>query len=301
MLSVLFRLIGRLPLRVLHALGAIAGRWAYRVSDDYRGKVDRFLAQAGLDDPALLHAALAESGKAMTEIPWLWTRDSLQTTAGMQVVGWELVERAHAAGRGILFLTPHLGCFEITAQRYALSSPITVLYSAPRRRWVRQIVESARARHHLNTAPATLAGVRQLARALKRGEAVGILPDQVPGPNEGIWAEFFGRPAFTMTLPAKLQAMSDCVVILAYGERLPRSAGYRLHLIEWTADFGNDPLTQARRLNQAMERVIRLCPSQYLWGYNRYKAPAGVEPAPPDLQSQLQGRGPSAHATEPTS
>jgi KDO2-lipid IV(A) lauroyltransferase len=114
-----------------------------------------------------------------------------------------------------------------------------------------------------------------LIKALRRGEAIGILPDQAPGVGEGEWANFFGRPAYTMTLVSRLQASTGAAVVMAFAERLPGGAGYSLHLERVTAD----PLTPVA-LNRAVERVVSRCPGQYLWGYNRYKVPAGAEPPP---------------------
>jgi len=112
--------------------------------------------------------------------------------------------------------------------------------------------------------------VRQLIKALKRGEAVGILPDQAPGVGEGEWADFFGKPAYTMTLAGRLQQSTGAAVVMAFAERLPAGAGYQLHLRRIAAD----PLG-AQQLNRAVEDVIRIRPAQYFWGYNRYKKPAG--------------------------
>lgn len=285
--AALVRLAGHLPLRFLHAVGALAGRLAYRFSAGYRHKIDHFSAHAGHTEPAFRRAAVMQGGKALAEIPWMWTQPSTVTTARMTATGWDAVERAHAAGKGILFMTPHLGCFEGAAQYYAVhGGPITVLYSPPRQPWLRKIVDSARARANLHTAPATLAGVRQLAKALKRGEAVGILPDQVPGPNEGIWAEFFGQAAYTMTLPAKLQLLTGATVVLAYAERLDKGRGFCVHFYAHDEAFTNDTLDQARTINRAMERLIAIQPTQYMWGYNRFKVPAGVNPPPADLTTQ---------------
>ncbi|MET5013232.1 hypothetical protein AAHH80_40045, partial [Burkholderia pseudomallei] len=64
------------------------------------------------------------------------------------------------------------------------------------------------------------AGVRQMLRALKKGETVGLLPDQVPPEGMGAWAPFFGRSAYTMTMAAKLVAQTRCAVVLLRGERL---------------------------------------------------------------------------------
>jgi Kdo2-lipid IVA lauroyltransferase/acyltransferase len=141
------------------------------------------------------------------------------------------------------------------------------------------LVEGGRARNNLLLAPATLAGVRILVRELKKGFTVGILPDQTPQQGEGIWVDYFGRPAYTMTLPAKLQQMSGSNVVLTYAERLPKGKGYRVHFVP----FGRLPegslQAQALAINVAMEQLIARCPAQYFWSYNRYKVPPGVAPA----------------------
>ncbi|MFN7278379.1 MAG: lysophospholipid acyltransferase family protein, partial [Betaproteobacteria bacterium] len=105
-----------------------------------------------------------------------------------------------------------------------------------------------------------------------------LLPDQVPGNGEGLWAEFFGRQAYTMTLVGKLQRATGCAVILAFARRLPGGRGFRLELRAVPDDLSGT--AGARRLNAALEALIRGCPEQYLWSYNRFKVPAGAEPPP---------------------
>jgi KDO2-lipid IV(A) lauroyltransferase len=185
-----------------------------------------------------------------------------------------LIEAARATGRGILFLTPHLGCFEVTAQGYAQRfGRITVLFRPPRKAYLRELVAQARERANLAAAPTSLAGVKQLLKALKSGEAVGLLPDQVPPEGQGTWAPFFGRPAYTMTLPARLARQADAVLLLAWGERLAWGRGYRIHLRAWDEPVATEPGVAARQINARMESLIRECPTQYMWGYARYKQP----------------------------
>jgi KDO2-lipid IV(A) lauroyltransferase len=106
---------------------------------------------------------------------------------------------------------------------------------------------------------------------------VGILPDQVPAVGEGEWVEFFGRPAYTMTLAGKLAARADVAAFLVMGRRLPRGAGYDVRVTPLApARAGESP---ARRVNRALEEAIREHPAQYLWGYNRYKRPPGAPAA----------------------
>jgi KDO2-lipid IV(A) lauroyltransferase len=131
----------------------------------------------------------------------------------------------------------------------------------------------------MQMAPADPRGVRMLVRALKRGEAVGILPDQTPTAGEGVWAPFFGKPAYTMTLVHRLHRLTGAPVVALFAERLPRGAGYRLHWEE-IGDLPEDATQAATRINAAVERLIAVAPTQYLWGYNRYKHPKGAD-APP--------------------
>jgi len=276
----LARLLARLPLSVLHRLGALCGKIVYLASPRYRACLSTNLRLAGFAQDALLRQAIAEAGKGLLELPAIWLRPH-GVVAGwvVRVSGWELVESALARRRGIIFLTPHLGCFEITAQYYAYrasaQAPLTALYRPPKMKALRSLLLAGRDRPNLHMASADLKGVRALLRALKRGEAIGILPDQAPGVGEGEWAEFFGRPAYTMTLAGRLAAGSDAQVVLAYAERLPLGGGYHLHLAPMPAPLAGE--LPARTLNRALEGLIRLCPAQYAWGYNRYKVPAGAQ------------------------
>ncbi|MEO7009068.1 MAG: lysophospholipid acyltransferase family protein, partial [Caldimonas sp.] len=142
---------------------------------------------------------------------------------------------------------------------------------------LRPLVGGSRTRPGLAAAPATLAGVRQMIRALRRGEAVGLLPDQVPPEGLGVWAPFFGKPAYTMTLAARLVQQTGAVPLAAWGERLAGGAGYAVHVAAFAEALPADPAAQAESaavVNRAMERLIRQRPEQYLWGYHRYKAPS---------------------------
>jgi KDO2-lipid IV(A) lauroyltransferase len=209
----------------------------------------------------------------------------------VRIEGAEIIEQAHQRGRGIVFLTPHMGCFEVTAQAYAEcyggGHPITVLYRPARKPWLRNLIDTARARPGLATAPATLAGVRQMMRALRRGEAVGLLPDQVPPEDMGVWAPFFGKPAYTMTLAGRLAQQTGASVLLAWGERLPRGRGYVVRFSAFDEPLPESLEAQAESaaaINRAMERLILQRPQQYLWGYDRYKAPRRTNAARATVQ-----------------
>ncbi|GIZ50796.1 lysophospholipid acyltransferase family protein [Noviherbaspirillum aridicola] len=274
MLVTLFRLLSRLPLPILHAVGSALGWLVYLVSPKYRRRMAANIRRAGFGDS--LPQAVREAGKNVLELPFVWCAPPQRVLDSVRVEDWDVVQQALDAGGGIIFLTPHLGCFEITAQVVATRTPLTVMYRPPRKEALKPLIEGARARGRLRLAPATLSGVRTLLKTLRSGEPIGILPDQVPQNGEGVWADFFGLPAYTMTLPGKLQQMSGAPVILTYAERLPRGAGFVLRFFRLDRALGDTAEQQARTINAAMEELIARCPAQYFWSYHRYKAPKGV-------------------------
>jgi KDO2-lipid IV(A) lauroyltransferase len=273
MLPVLFRLIARLPLALLQAGGALIGMLVYAASAGYRGKLRANLARAGYP-PSLRGPAARAAGAMIGELAWIWFRSPDELARRVRCDDLSPLLEAHAMGRGVLVLTPHLGGFEVTAPWVALRWPSTIIYRPSRRPGLERLLREARNRGGLTAAPATLSGVRALLRALRRGEMVGLLPDQVPGEGDGVWAPFLGAPAYTMALPERLARASGAPVVLLWAERLPHGRGWLLRLER----FDGEPTPEA--VNAAMERLIRRLPRQYLWGYNRYKRPAGAG-APP--------------------
>ncbi len=289
----LFAWLARRPLRLLHAVGALLGWLAYLGSGVYRRRLRANAARAGVS-PGERRRSVAEAGKMVMELPRLWLRPHDEPIA--DPVAWrgdDLIEAALARGRGLMLLTAHLGAFEVAAQAYAerwgARQPMTALYRPARQPWLRGMMERSRRRPGLLTAPANLAGVRQLMRALKAGQTLGMLPDQVPPEGLGVWAPFHGEPAYTMTLANRLAAQTGCALLLITVRRRPRGGGYDIEVAPLPeplpapeAFAGDDAawtLAAATALNRAMQWQIARLPSQYLWGYHRFKQPRQPEAA----------------------
>jgi KDO2-lipid IV(A) lauroyltransferase len=272
-------------LRFLHALGGLLGWVVWLLSPVYRRRLRDNAGLAGVS-AGEQRAAVAEAGRMTLELPRLWLRPGdAPVPDPVRWEGAELIEQALGHPGGLLILTPHLGSFEVAAhayaQRFGARQPMTVLYRPARKAWLRQMEEAARARPGLASAPASLAGVRQLMRALRDGGTVALLPDQVPPQGQGVWAPFFGQPAYTMTLGARLARQTGATVLLSWCERLPQGCGHVVHMTPWMQPWpepeGLDDeawtLQAATAINRAMEELILRRPSQYLWGYHRYKQP----------------------------
>jgi Kdo2-lipid IVA lauroyltransferase/acyltransferase len=287
-MTLVFKCLSWLPLWLAHGMGAALGWVVFALSPTYRR---RFLAntrQAGYRFGQVV-GAVAQTGRMVAEIPKLWTSDhgkpQSQPANGKRVpFEWDqastitCIEAAYKKGKGVIFLTPHLGCFEIVAQALALQfsaqhGPLTVLYRPARKAWMAQLVANSRDRPGLIAVPTNLFGVRQMIKALRKGEAVGLLPDQVPPDGMGLWSGFFGKDAYTMTLAARLAAQTGATVLVGWGRRLPWGRGYEIHFHEIDQGLDGDLTTAVQRMNAEMEALIRVCPSQYLWGYGRYKQP----------------------------
>ena len=236
------------------------------------------------ENASILNSSIAEQGKGIAELAIAWTApvEKLYTLI-RGCTGWEHIDAAKAQQRAIIFVTPHLGCYDIAGRYLASRIPITAMYRPPKQAWLEPIMQQGRAREGAATAAADTGGVRVLLKTLKAGGNIIILPDQVPAPGQGgdgVWADFFGRPAYTMTLLPRLAHSADAAVLFFFAERLPKGAGYHVHIEPVTEAFSRDKHVAARQTNAMVERLVSMAPAQYLWGYNRYKHPAGAPAAP---------------------
>jgi KDO2-lipid IV(A) lauroyltransferase len=269
--------LSRWPLGRLHGVGAALAWVFYFSSARERRRIRKNLQDAGFGAEETLRQTVTEHGKGMMELPALWLRSSREIASLVRDVnGIEIVEAAERMGKGIVYLTPHLGSFEVAAQWLALRAPMTVLYRPPRRVELEPLMLAGRNKEGMKTATTDLKGVRVLLKALRKGETIGMLPDQVPSKGEGEWADFFGRPAYTMTLATRLAENSGAPIVICYTRRLPQGAGFELNFSAMPERLPQE--SDGRWVNRAMENLISRCPSQYLWSYRRHKRPAGVEP-----------------------
>lgn len=272
MLLLLLRLLACLPLSVLHGLGRFAGGLIYALPGKYRTRLRANATQAGYPEAVFARRAAREAGAMILELAYVWLRTP-QAVARVEVDDAADLHEALADPRGILFLTPHLGCYDITARWLAQHRAMTVMYRPPRKSYLAPILSTIRNTEGLTAVPATMQGVRAFVRTLKQGHSIGMLPDQVPNAGDGVWVPFFDRPAFTTTLPGRLARQTKVPVVMVAGERLPGGRGWRLHHLRLPDPLPESPEEQARLINAAMETLIRRCPQQYLWSYNRYKQP----------------------------
>ncbi len=277
LLKLFLRFCARLPLRGAQGVGATLGRLLTLIPNRARAVTRRNLDACLPELPArerrrLADRSLVETGMTATEMGalWYWPRArALALVNGDR--GREAVDAALAQGRGVVLASPHLGNWEMTGLYCSSLYTMTSLYRPPRIRELDEFMQQARERAGARLVPANAAGVRALYRALEQGEVVGILPDQEPGRGGGIFADFFGIPAYTMTLIGRLVKRTGAPVFFTWAERLPDGRGFHVHYapvpnIDGEASI--EDITAA--INASAEACIRTIPSQYQWSYKRF-------------------------------
>ena len=280
LLKLSLAVIAVLPLFLAQAIGAVLGVLAYVSSQQYRSlfRPQYETAVKSRHFPLQIWRAVAASGQLFSDSLWIW-RNPKKALELVEVQNWDLVEVAIKEGHGLVMLTPHLGGFEIIPRVLAQHFPATILYRPSRQEWLNEIVEAGRAYPNMHFVPTNLNGVRQMTRALTRGEAIGILPDQVPSGGEGVWAPFFGRPAYTTPLPARLANRNDTPVVMFTAKRKNLGKGWLMQA-KRLEPLSEDSTIAATEINIAIENAILVAPNQFIWAYNRYKHPIGAELPP---------------------
>ena len=280
LLKLSLNLIAILPLALVQVIGSGLGLLAYVFSKQYRS-LFRPQYEAVVNShhlPFKLWQAVRASGMLFSDSLWIW-RNPQKALQLVEVQNWGLVESAINEGHGLVMLTPHLGGFEIIPRVLAQHFPATILYRPSRQEWLNEVVEEGRAYPNMHFVPTNLNGVRQMTRALSRGEAIGILPDQVPSGGEGVWVPFFGRPAYTTPLPARLANRNNTPVVMFTAKRKSIGNGWLMQATR-LGPLSEDATTAAAELNVAIENAVLVAPEQFIWSYNRYKHPTGAELPP---------------------
>jgi KDO2-lipid IV(A) lauroyltransferase len=271
MLTRLLRLIARLPLPLLHAVGKCLGILMILFQPHRARLMKGNMQQAGVYSFPKLVASAGEFGKCVIEALPVWlNRPAVNLARIRETQGWEAVLAAKQDGRGIVALTPHLGCWELVAQYVSDQIPLTLLYRPAKQAWADELMRQGRQKGMATLATPDLRGVKALLSALKHGHVAGMLPDQAVSKGDGVWVPFFGRMAYMPTLTHRLARSHQAAIFLFFCERLSWGRGYRLW-VEPVNPLPDDPTAGIAALNRQLETLIRRRPEQYLWAYPIYR------------------------------
>ncbi|WP_251978892.1 lysophospholipid acyltransferase family protein [Salinicola avicenniae] len=274
----LWRLLSHCRLKTLWSLAGIASRALYALSRRERHVTRRNLEVAYPDDDSerrrqRIRESLHHSAATMFELGLAWIGEPRRVEAAIvEVHGRELLDEARAENRGVIVLAPHFGNWEVLNFWLSSHFPFTAMYEPPKMARLDPVIRHGRERMGAELVPTNPRGVAALLKALKRAEAVGILPDQEPAWGSGAFADFFGRPAYTATLLPKLVARTQARVVTGVARRLPAGRGFAIHFLAADARvYDTDETVSAAGVNACVESAIALDPAQYQWEYKRWK------------------------------
>ena len=278
-------LLALLPLRAALAVGAFAGRLAWYLSGDTRRLMRAHLAVAfpektEVERGAIARASLVHLGQVALEVATLRRyRHRLEDYVSIAPGGEELVRRALAQGRGLVFVASHIGNWELLAQRLSrVAQPNAVIAKRNADTWLNGAIERLRAEGGLETfwREDPSAG-RSLLRLFKRGGGLGILIDQDTR-VQGVFVPFFGRLAYTPRAAADLALRFRAAVVVVTSHRRGRRLGdgHELEVVELAYDPDPpDREAEVVRLTAAavafQEEAVRRYPAEWVWMHRRWK------------------------------
>mgnify|MGYP003309417921 FL=1 len=267
-----------LPLSVLQLLAKFWGLYLYRFPTKAKLVTQKnlatcFSAKTSAEIEEMTHASLTNTASTILEMGKSWIppmANSLELVTESE--GEENFFAATASEHGVILLAPHIGNWEIFGFYLCEKLKSTWLYQPPEFKLMDQFITKTRSRAGIEMAPTHRIGVSKVLAALRRGEVVGILPDQIPPAEGGRFVPFFGEPALTMTLPSKLIQKTKAKVFCGFAQRLPNARGYKIIVEEAISDIYSEDLDESIiALNRTIEKTIMKSVEQYSWEYKRFR------------------------------
>lgn len=288
LLRALVRLLAHVPLRLAFPLGTFAGRAGWLVARRTRALMLAHLEVAFPERSAGERAALAKGcfvhlGRVAAEMATLPTyRDRIREHVGFAPGAEERLRELMGRGRGLLFVTGHIGNWELMAQRVAADHPAASIAKAGHDPKLNALVEEARREGRVEILwredPGT---ARAMIRCFKQGKLLGILIDQDTS-VQGVFVPFFGRPAWTPRGAADLALRFRPPVVVGWCRRRGpgTGAGHEIDLAEVPYDpEAKDREGEVVRLTAALtaglEAAIRQRPEEWVWLHERWKTRPG--------------------------
>ena len=268
-----------LPHGASRRLGAALGALAGLVDRRRRRTADENLAAAFPEKTAeersrLVSACFRHFGAAFCDALSAARFDRVELCRRVTTVGLDHLAAAEAAGRGVIVLSAHFGNWEIVPALIATArGPMATVGRPADNPYVDRWIEQIRTRFG-NRSLSKRGSVRELFRILAGGGRVGLLIDQRVRPEEGIDVPFFGRPALTSPIVARLALRTGAPIVPVFGDHLP-GGRYRVEFHPALRAEGEDDaaatLAMTRRVLEICEQVIRGAPERWLWLHRRWR------------------------------
>lgn len=270
------KLLSMLPLSVIRAIGAFIGLLSLKLSKRSAKRLRENLLKTGLATPENVEKLAIKNAKAMgmtlSEAALIgWQKDKKYINSLFETdENFDKCKKILASGKNILFLTPHIGNFEVGMKYYAYNLPtmFQILYKPSKNFVLNDIMLTGRTEHNVAPQPTNRKGVLSLMKHYKSGNAIGILPDNVASGGDGEWVKFFGHDVYATSLSAKICQMQETMTVIVGALRTP--TGFKIRNIIFTPT-SYDTHTIMQELYATIENLVREYPEQYYWSYDRFR------------------------------
>lgn len=274
--AMLTRLLAITPLPLLHGLAWPLGQLMYWLPWQKHRVIRTNLALcfpslSAAERKRLHRAYLVEQLRLVVEAGAVFHWSVERIEARLQIEGWDLVEAAAERGQGVMFVSGHVGNWELLNLFISSRLPLATLYRKPDQPALDVFICRPRQRFGGSVVPGGSPALRGMLAQLRRGQAVAVAADIQPKRGEGVFVPFLGQPALTMTLVNRLAQKTGCAVIFCSGLRRPRGQGWQFRFEEAPALIADaDPVLAMSAMNRWLGKVVERAPAQYLWLYKRF-------------------------------
>lgn len=273
--------LGALPRAAAVALGRFTGRLAYALAGKLRRTGERnleiaFPEKSSAERERILRNSFVSLGRQLGEFSQFPRATPESLRALVEYDGIEILHEAERRGRGIIFLTPHLGAWEVLSFAHsALFNPISFMVRRLDNPRVEELTDRIRSRFG-NRSIDKKSAARAALKLLREGGTLGILADLNTHPHEGVFVPFFDRLACTTGGIAVLALRTGASVIPVCAPWHEEKKRYVFHgspIIELvrTGDHERDVEVNTALFTAAVEAQIREFPDQWLWIHKRWK------------------------------
>lgn len=277
----LVQLIGWLPRPIARKIGAATGALAYGAFPRLRqvGRENLVLAlpeKPPAEREQILRGVYRSLGWQLAEFCRMRHYTLAQASRFIRYEGLENYLHARAQGKGVLVLTGHIGAWELSSFYHSLAGyPMNMVIRRLDNPYLDRFVNRIRCLHG-NRVLHKDDFARRLIAAMRHGDTVGILMDTNMTPPQGVFVDFFGRPACTAAGVARVAQRTGAAVLPGYLVWEPAENRYVLHFLPaltlvHTGDDGQDAVANTQLFTSVLESIIRQYPDQWLWVHRRWK------------------------------
>lgn len=273
--------VAHLPFKWQMQLGKLLGLLMYHLARSRRHICEVNIAicfpeLSAAEQQKLVRQTFMSNGIGVMEIGLGWCRRASDFRSKLKINGLENLQAAKAQGKGVLLVSAHFATIEFAGSLMSLQDRINVTYRQHKNPLFDALMKRGRLRNFDHVVERK--EVRRAFRVLQQGHVLWYAADQDYGPKHSVFADFFGRPAASITATTTFARFNNSPVIFLSHYRRNNGEYYELNFSKALENYPTgDEVEDVRRINTLLEAAIREAPDQYIWLHRRFKTqPEGV-------------------------